>query len=135
MADAIPTIRKHITICPHTIAEDAMLSVAQGVMRSREIRHLPVVRDGRLVGLLSDRDIAVIEALEGVDPRAVPVRIAMHTNVYTASPDAPLDEVLIEMAERKVGSCVVVLGAEVVGILTTVDVCRGFVRHLQGRGS
>jgi len=135
MAEPIPSIRKHITICPHTIPEDAMLSVAQKVMRTHQIRHLPVVRDGRLVGLLSERDIALVEALEGVDPRAVPVRVAMHTDVYTASPDAALDEVLLEMAERKVGSCVVALGKEVVGILTTVDVCQSFARHLQGRGS
>jgi acetoin utilization protein AcuB len=135
MSEAISTIRKHITFCPHTISDDAMLSKAKEMMHARQIRHLPVVRDGRLVGLLSERDISMIEALDGVDSRSVPVHAAMHTDVYTASPDAPLDEVLLQMAERKVGSCVVVLGDEVAGILTTVDVCRAFAKYLQNRAA
>ena len=134
MSEAIPTIRKHITMSPHTISEDAMLSVAQNLMRTQHVRHLPVLRGRLLVGLLSERDIALVEALEGVEPRAVPVRVAMRTNVYTAQPDAPLDEVLLGMAERKVGSCVVMLGEEVAGILTTVDVCTAFAEYLRGKG-
>jgi acetoin utilization protein AcuB len=133
MTKAIPSVQKYMTMSPHAVGEDQPLSVAHQMMSKHKIRHLPVLRGGQLVGMLSERDLALIETLRDVDPAHVLVSDAMSTVVYATSPDAPLDEVVDEMAERKLGSAVVVQNHKVVGILTTVDVCIALSALLKGR--
>ncbi len=133
MTKAIPTIQKYMTTSPHTIGSDQTLAQAHVVLREHQIRHLPALRGGQLVGMLTSRDLALVEALKDVDPRTVRVEDAMSQEVYTVSPDAPLDEVVSEMAEKKYGSAVVMQNSKVVGIFTTVDVCAAFAELLHGR--
>lgn len=103
------------------------------MMRDHQFRHLPVLNGGVLVGMLTDRDLHLIETLRDVDPQRVIVEEAMSSNPYAVAPDAPLDEVVAEMAERKYGSAVVMQNNKVVGVLTTVDVCRALAELLRGR--
>ncbi len=124
MSKAIPTIQKYMTTAPHSIGVDQTLAHAHGVMREHKIRHLPVLSGGKLVGMLTERDLHLIETLRDVDAKEVEVEQAMSTVVYSVSPDAPLDEVVGEMALKKYGSAVVMQNNKVVGIFTTVDVCR-----------
>ena len=121
MAKAIPTIQKYMTTAPHSIGVEQTLAHAHDVLRQHHIRHLPVLEGGKLVGMLPQRDLALVETLKDVDPRNVRVEDAMSTEVYTVSPDAALDEVVGEMAEKKYGSAVIVSNQKVVGIFTTVD--------------
>ncbi len=133
MAKAIPTIQKYMTTAPHSIGLEQTLAHAHDVLRQHHIRHLPVLEGGKLVGMLTQRDLALVETLKDVDPRNVRVEDAMSTEVYTVSPDAPLDEVVGEMAEKKFGSAVVVSNQKVVGIFTTVDVCAALADLLHSR--
>lgn len=133
MTKAIPTVQKYMTTCPHTIGEGQPMSVAHKIMREHRIRHLPVLRDGKVVGLVSDRDLHLIETLDDVDPRAVQVGEAMSQDPFVVAPDAPLDEVVHVMAERKYGSALVLQHDKVVGIFTTVDACRAFAELLHTR--
>jgi acetoin utilization protein AcuB len=121
---AIPTIQKHMTTSPHAIGVDQALVLAHAMMKAHDIRHLPVLNGGYLVGLITDRDLHLIETLRDVDPRHVTVEDAMTTSVYAVPPDAPLDEVVTTMAERKYGCAVVMDRQRVVGMFTTVDACR-----------
>lgn len=121
---AIPTIQKHMTTSPHAIGVDQPLALAHTMMKTHEIRHLPVLSGGHLVGLLSDRDLHLIETLRDVDPHKVLVEDAMSTSVYAVPPHAALDEVVTTMAERKYGCAVVMDHEHVVGMFTTVDACR-----------
>jgi acetoin utilization protein AcuB len=127
------TIQKYMTTSPHTIGEDQPMAVAHRMMREHHIRHLPVLRGAKIVGLISDRDLNFVETLKDVDPRKVLVSEAMTADPYFVSPDAPLDEVVSEMAEHKYGSAVVVQHDKVVGIFTTVDVCTAFAELLHTR--
>lgn len=106
---------------PYTIWEGATLDVAHRLMNVHGIRHLPVLRDGRLVGILSQRDLHLVETLKDVDPAEATVGEAMSTDVYTAGPRASLRRVAAVMAERKLGCTVVVSRDRVVGMFTTVD--------------
>jgi acetoin utilization protein AcuB len=133
MARAIPTIQKYMTTAPHSIGVEQTLAHAHDVLRQHHIRHLPVLQGGKLVGMLTQRDLALVETLKDVDPRSVKVEDAMSTEVYTVSPDAALDEVVSEMAEKKYGSAVVVSNQKVVGIFTTVDVCTALADLLHSR--
>jgi acetoin utilization protein AcuB len=128
-------IRAYMTPSPHTIAPDATIAKAHEVMRELRVRHLPVIRDGRLLGTVSQRDLAIMESLPGVDPAEVPVEDAMATDVYTASPHAALDEVAAEMAARKLGSAVILDGANVIGIFTTTDALAALTQIMRRLGS
>ena len=83
--------------------------------------------------MLTDRDLHLIETLRDVDPQKVTVEEAMSSNPYAVAPDALLDEVVAEMAEHKYGSAVVMQNQKVVGVFTTVDVCRALAELLRGR--
>lgn len=133
MTKAIPTIQKYMTTSPHTIGDDQPMALAHQMMREYHVRHLPVLRGTKVVGIVSDRDLNTVETLRDVDPRTVLVSEAMTQEPYLVGPDAPLDEVVATMAKNKYGSAVVAQHAKVVGIFTTVDVCRAFADLLHTR--
>lgn len=133
MSKAIPKIQKYMTTAPISIDRKETIASAHKVMRDNDIRHLPVLEDEKLVGIVSQRDLNLIETLKDVDPQKVLVDDAMTTNPYTVSPDANLDEVVAEMAEQKYGSALVVQNHKVVGVFTTVDAMRAFSELLQAR--
>lgn len=114
-------ISEYMTETPHTIGVDQPAKVAQEYMREHSIRHIPVLKGGRVVGIVSNRDLQFLFAFSDIDPENVPVEEAMSPEVYCASPDTSMKEVTTEMAEQKIGSAVVMKGNEVVGIFTTTD--------------
>jgi acetoin utilization protein AcuB len=122
-----------MTTQPYSIGEDQTMATAHRMMRAHHIRHLPVLAGGKLVGVLSDRDLRLVESLRDVDVDQVHVEEAMSANPYVVSPDAPIDEVVATMAEHKYGCAVVMHNHELVGIFTTVDACRAFAEMLHGR--
>jgi acetoin utilization protein AcuB len=131
MSKPIPSIQNYMTSSPHTVGTDQTLAHAHALLHQHKIRHLPVLRGGDLVGMLTERDLALVEALKDVEPSEVLVEEAMSTGVYAVAPDAPLDQVVSEMAAKKYGSAVVVQNNRVVGIFTNVDLCVAFVELLR----
>ena len=132
MTKPIPTIQKFMTTQPHSIGADQTMAMAHRMMREHRFRHLPVLTGGELVGVLSDRDLHLVETLRDVDPDKVLVEDAMTIAPYTVTPDAPLDDVVGTMAEHKYGCAVVMQNKHLVGIFTTVDACRAFAELLHG---
>lgn len=133
MTKPIPTVQKFMTTQPHSIGQEQTMAMAHVVMREHRIRHLPVLTGGKLVGLLSDRDLSLLETLKDVDPTKILVEEAMTSNPYVVQPDTTLDEVVGAMAEHKYGCAVVMQNNKLVGIFTTVDACRAFAEMLHGR--
>jgi acetoin utilization protein AcuB len=130
---SIPSIKRYMTPSPHTIGRAQSLGQAHKMMRSHHIRHLPVLDGGALVGVLSDRDLHLIETLRDVDADKVIVEEAMTPVVYKVSPEAPLDEVVREMAQHKYGSAIVEDQGKVVGVFTTVDALDALADLLETR--
>ncbi len=126
-------IHHYMTQSPHVVRPDASLAQARQLMYEIKARHLPVVDDGQLVGILSERDLLFLESLTDVDPDRIPVRSAMQTEVYGVDRDTPLDEVAATMASSKYGSAVVWSGGSVVGIFTTVDAMRALAATVRER--
>jgi acetoin utilization protein AcuB len=133
MTKAIPTVQKYMSYAPQTIGREQTLDAAHKVMREHRIRHLPVLDGGRLLGLVSQRDLALVESLKDVDPRQVTVEDAMSQQVYHVAPGAPLDEVASEMAEHKYGAAVVMDNGRVVGMFTAVDAMAALAELLRTR--
>ena len=111
-----------MTLQPWTIRKDAKMSQAHQLMREHRIRHLPVLEAGKLVGIVSERDLHLIETLPDSDPDEVTVEEAMTVDVYTVTSDDPVDVIVEQMATHKYGSAVVMdPRGGVEGIFTTVD--------------
>ena len=119
-----PSVDHFMKRKPYTIAATATLDDAHHLMRKHRIRHLPVISEGKLVGVVSVGDLYLMETLADVDPREVEVSETMSKKVYTVAPDDPLDKVAAKMAADRLGSAVVVEDDEVVGIFTTTDALR-----------
>ena len=114
-------IRDSMTRSVHTIGASLTLADAAKMMRKHKIRHLPVLEGGALVGLLSDRDVQVISSVSELDPSCILVEDAMSQAPWTVLPTTPLIEVATVMAEKKLGSAVVLENDKVVGVFTTTD--------------
>jgi acetoin utilization protein AcuB len=126
------TVRGYMTAAPHTIGADQTLTTAHRIMREHHIRHLPVLADGKLVGVVTEGDLRLIETLKDVDQEQVLVEEAMTPDPYTIAPETSLEWVALEMAQHKYGSVIVVEHGRVVGVFTTVDALRA-LQDLLGR--
>ena len=118
---AIPTVQKYMTYVPKSIGYDQTISQAYEVMRKMHLRHLPVLKGGKLVGILTDRDIKLVLGFNDVDAEKLTVEEAYTPEPYITKPEAPLNEVVAHMAEKKYGCALVVDNDKLVGIFTEVD--------------
>jgi CBS domain-containing protein len=114
-------IAELMTPCPVSVSPHQSLSEAHAMMRSLGIRHLPVVEERRLVGVLSEGDLRLFSSRHKVDQSRTQVEEAMSQRPYAVGPDEPVAAVLASMLERHFGSAVIVDRGRVVGIFTSVD--------------
>jgi len=106
---------------PHSIGVDQSLGAAVALMDNHKIRHLPVLNNGKVVGILTDRDIKFALSFSETHPNEMKVADVAREEVYVVSPEAKLDEVVLHMATRKLGSAVVIDNQKLVGIFTAID--------------
>ena len=108
-----------------SVNESARLGIARSCMRLARIRHLLVLRDGKLAGVLSERDILGAAANHGVS-RAWNMTAAevMSMRVRTTTPKASLASVARILVSEKIGCLPVLSEGELVGIVTTTDLLR-----------
>ena len=118
---SIPVVQKYMTVLPHTIGADQSLEKAEKMMAEFRVRHLPVLDGGKLVGIVTDRDIKLVETFRDVDAAKVKVAEAYSSDPYVTSPGASLVEVCREMAANKFGCALVCDNRKLVGIFTWVD--------------
>lgn len=133
MTKTIPMIMKYMSTSPHSIGSDQTVATASNLMSQHHIRHLPILSGGKLEGVVSDRDIKMYSGLSGANPERDQVIQILDRDVYTVSPSARLDEVAATMAERKLGSAVVMDNGKVVGIFTVVDALKALSELLHSR--
>ncbi|MGH3088560.1 MAG: CBS and ACT domain-containing protein [Rubrobacteraceae bacterium] len=115
-----------------TTAPDATAAEVLALCRERVIRHVPVMEDGKLVGMVSDRDLRSATPALGDPARAealerIIVEEVMNRDVITASPDDPIESAANTMRERGIGCVPVVSDGKLAGILTTSDVMEALV--------
>jgi acetoin utilization protein AcuB len=131
--EATPKVQQYMSLVPRTIGQDIEISKAEAIMRDHDIRHLPVLREAKLVGVISDRDVKVARSFPG--PGVLSVGDVMTVDPYVVSPETFLDDVAGEMVEHKYGCAVVQApNGKIVGIFTTTDALRA-LKYLLGRFS
>jgi CBS domain-containing protein len=118
------SVRDAMTSNPASIgARDPVVEAAR-LMRDKNVGSLPVVEDGRLYGIITDRDIAIRVVAEGSDPSSVTVRDVATREAVKATPDQDLDEALRLMAQHQVRRLPVTEGDQLVGMLAQADVAQ-----------
>lgn len=123
------TVGDWMTSQPNTIGDDQSLQAARDRMQQWTVRHLPVLHGGHLVGVLSERDISLVESLPGVDMDVVKVSEAMTASPWHVAATEPLGAVASAMAEKRIGTAIVVEGEDkVVGVFTTTDALRALAK-------
>jgi acetoin utilization protein AcuB len=126
-----PTVEQFMTHAPHTIGHHQTMASAHQIMREFGVRHLPVLDSGNLVGIVSQRDLLLMETLKNVDPEEVEVSEAMSQDAYAIGPRSSVRKVAAEMAEHKYGCAVVIDKDRVMGVFTTVDALRALSELLE----
>jgi acetoin utilization protein AcuB len=126
--------RDVVTLGPETTAAEALAA-----SRQKRVRHFPVVEDGALVGLVSDRDLRSATPALGDPDRAgalqeIRVFEVMARDVKTAHPQDPIEQAANVMRERKIGCLPVVENGRLVGILTASDVMEALVYLVGAHG-
>ena len=133
MTSRLPTLKSAMTPFPWWIGIDEPLLVAREMMRTHKVRHLPVKSEGRLVSIVTDRDIkfALDPELHMPPRESMRVRDVCVFTPYVVDIDTRLDVVLDTMAERRIGSAIVTREDKLVGIFTSADACRAFAKTLR----
>jgi acetoin utilization protein AcuB len=122
----MPPVSRYMTAHPYAIAPRDKLSSARHLMATRDIHHLPVMKDEKLVGIVSDRDLHPVHPLHDIT-----VDEMMTEDVAHCAPHTPLDEVLDLMERRRCSSVVVLGAAGVEGIFTANDALRALADVLR----
>ena len=115
------TLDRYMTRHPHSIRVDEKLQTAAKLMSSLGVRHLPVLNAGELVGILSERDIRLATSASMGHLKVSDVCI---DEPYAVDVDTSLFIVANTMAEKRIGSAVVLENGKVAGIFTATDACR-----------
>jgi CBS domain-containing protein len=111
---------------PEPRVADPSLSLAEAaqLMKSEDIGSLPIVQEGQLVAVLTDRDIVVRAVAESADLSATKVGEIASRKPVTIEPDEDLDEALAQMARAQVRRLPVVEGGRLVGVLAQADIAQ-----------
>jgi acetoin utilization protein AcuB len=139
------TAHELMTPDPATVSPRATIAEAWDLMREMDVRHLPVVEDDVVVGMLSDRDLGNLdvgrlfteEGADGLRRRlARPVIQLMSSDVVAAEPETDVAKLVTLFLEQKVGAIPVVLpdSRRLVGIVSYIDVLRA-VQDLLGEAA
>jgi CBS domain-containing protein len=119
------TIRDLMTSNPCTIDADKPVAHAAKMMRDEDVGLAPIVEGNKLIGTLTDRDIAIRVVAEGKDPQSTTVREVATTKLVTIDPDQDLDEALRLMAKNQVRRLPVVEeDGKLAGVVAQADVAR-----------
>ena len=126
-------VRDYMTTDPQTLDVQSTLLDAVLMMRRSELRHIPILENDRVVGILSDRDVArfapsILVTLTAQDYNRVfeetPIAKVMSRNLISTTPDTQLSDAVNEFYTRKLGCLPVIDGGRLVGIITVTDMLR-----------
>lgn len=126
-------IQEFTTPYPVTAREDSSIEELQELIKNLKVRHIPVVSDGKAVGIISDRDLRIVSALSAREKFLVKASDLMTPDPVTFQGDASIEDVILQMSEEKIGSVLVNdVQGNLQGIFTVTDALGILVEILRG---
>ncbi|OGR02971.1 MAG: hypothetical protein A2284_07440 [Deltaproteobacteria bacterium RIFOXYA12_FULL_61_11] len=135
-------VSRIMTHAPLTVREDDDMYVVERLMRTAKVRHLPVTQDGRVIGLITHRDLLAVSVSLLADisreehdemMRKVPVSEIMNRDVLVIEEDTSIEAACKQLLEHKIGCLPVVKDNKLVGIVTESDMVRLTYQYFQYR--
>ena len=124
------TVDEYTTPCPIVVQSQDNVQHALDIMDKNQIRHLPVIDGDQIVGILSERNLKILELIQNKDK--VLVTEVMQENPFRVYSTDSLMEVAYTMSEKKIGSAIVLDGSSNLdGIFTTTDALNALVEVLR----
>ncbi len=114
-----------------TIGPDQVILDALKIMAEKSIGALPVMRDGKLVGIVTERDYARRVALEGRSSRESKVSEIMSVKVLCARPDQTVQECMALMSEKRARHLPVIDQKQMIGIVSIGDLVKAIIAEQQ----
>lgn len=133
MTKAIPNIQRYMTTTPLTVNSEQTLMFAKQIMLDNNIRHLPVLNGGTIVGVISERDINFIQNFKDMNIEVEKVKAAMTESPCVVEASSHLDEVCSMMASDKIGSVLIQDNKKLVGIFTWIDALKAMSELMHTR--
>src|SRR6202171_5251327 len=117
-------VRDLMTSDPAKVGPDDVVAQAATLMKQEDCGAIPVVRDGTLIGIVTDRDIAIRDVAEGRDAKTTKVSEIMSADPITIGPDADVAEAASLMATSQIRRLPVVANGKLLGIIVTAQLAR-----------
>ena len=126
-------IQQVMSQVPVTVSVGESVRTAKGIMDMHEIRHLPVVDGSEVIGIVSEREVLLAMSMLGESsPDETAIENICVFEDYAVEPTTPLVKVLTEMAERHIGSALVMSSGHLLGIFTSTDACKLWAKEMKG---
>lgn len=121
-------VEEFTTPNPVTATEDMSIDELRQLMQQYGVRHLPIIRAGAVVGVVSDRDVRLAQGLGAEHKIQVRAADIMATDPVAVKASMPLDEVAYAMSDKKIGSVIVNEDdGEFLGIFTVTDALNALI--------
>lgn len=135
-------VKNHMTPNPYTLDPDSTIADALDLMRNKKIRRLPVVKNGNLVGIVTERKLLEVSPSPATSLSIFEINYLlsktkidsiMTKNVVTVSPESLLEEAAVLMRDNDIGALPVVQDGKLVGIITETNIFDAFISILSFR--
>lgn len=117
-------VKDIMTADPATVGPNDLVGQAATLMKQEDCGAIPVVRDNTLIGIITDRDIAIRAVAAGRDPKTTKVSEVMSADPITVRPDDDVSEAASIMAKSQIRRLPVVEKGKLLGIVVTAQLAR-----------
>lgn len=132
MKQLIVPVEEFTTHDPVSVDESIGLEALLKLMSEYGVRHLPVMREGELAGIISDRDVRLFAGMPLTDRQELTAADIMTEDLLSIEATTPLDEAALLMSANKISSLIVREDGEFLGIFTATDALNALIEVLRG---
>lgn len=130
LSTSVP-VEQFITTDPVIGYEDMGIDELQTLMQKHDIRHVPIVRGDKVVGIVSERDIRLVNGLSTTEKQQIQASDLMAPQPHMVAANTQLEDVARLMAERRIGSVIVNDEDDLLlGIFTATDALRALIEMI-----
>lgn len=124
-------VSEYTSVDPMTVNVKESFDIVFHKMMENNIRHLPVLEQDKVVGIISQRDL--LAHLKDAQKKTITARDLMNSDVTTVYENAPLDKVCFDMSSNKIGSVIIFDNSDqLLGLFTTTDALNALVEIVRG---